>query len=175
MKANISLEIRKEDLNYELQELISEIASGEIERMVREQAQKMVEEEVKRIISPIVDSYLKTVIVGEEYQSYHSNKPPRMEVDKYIKRVLQSYLDEPCYHYSKTSSKLFERYMPSSSGGDRTTRAEHWILDKTREYADKELFLKIENEVEETVKSVIPNEEQIQEIIKREIQAKFNA
>jgi hypothetical protein len=175
MKANITLEIRKEDLEYELRDLISEIASEEIKVMVRKQAQEMVREEVKKIISPIVDSYLQTAIVGEEYWSHHSNKPPRMEVDKYIKRTLQDYLDEPCYRYSKTSTKLSEKYMPSSSGGDRTTRAEHWILDKVREYADKELFLKIENKVTETVKSVIPNDDDIQEIIKRQIQAKFNA
>jgi hypothetical protein len=174
MKANITLEIRKEDLEYELQELISEIASEEIKAMVRKQAQEMVREEVKKIISPIVDSYLQTAIVGEEY-SHHSNKPPRMEVDKYIKRTLQDYLDEPCYKFSRDSSKLSEKYRPSSSGGDRTTRAEHWIMDKTRAYVDKELFIKIESRIEETVKSIIPKEEQIQEIIKREIQAKFNA
>ncbi|MEK5524112.1 hypothetical protein [Heyndrickxia sp. FSL W8-0423] len=175
MKANISLEIGKEDLEYELQNLVSQIASEEIERMVKQQAQEMVKEEVKKIISPIVDDYLKTVIVGEEYQSYHSSKPPRLEVDKYIKRVLQDYLDEPCYKFSRDSSKLSEKYRPSSSGGDRTTRAEHWINDKVKQYVDKELFQKIENRIEETVKAVTPNEEEIQEIIKREIQAKFNA
>lgn len=173
MKANINLEISKEDLNYELENLVAEIASEQIEKMVREKAESMVEQEVKRIIAPIVDSYLQTVIVGEEYQSHHSNKPPRTNVDTYIQRTLQKYLDEPCYRYSKSSSELSERYKPSS--GDKTTRAEYWIMDKVREYADNELFQKIDKRVEETVKSVIPNEQEIQEIIKREIQEKFNA
>lgn len=173
MKANISLEISKEDLNHELENLISEIASEQVEKLVKEKAESMIEQEVKRIIAPIVDSYLQTVIVGEEYRSYHSDKPPRTDVDTYIKRTLQKYLDEPCYRYSESSNTLSGRYMPSS--GDRTTRAEYWIMDKVKEYADTELFQKIDNRIEETVKSVIPNEEEIQEIIKREIQAKFNS
>lgn len=173
MKANINLEIGKEDLNYELENLVSQIASEQIEKLVKEKAESMVEQEVKRIIAPIVDSYLQTIIVGEEHLSYHSTKPRRTDVDTYIKRTLQKYLDEPCYKYSKTSNTLSGRYMPSS--GDKTTRAEHWIMDKVREYADNELFQKIDKRVEETVKSVIPNDEEIQAIIKREIQAKFNA
>ncbi|CAM4018363.1 hypothetical protein [Mesobacillus zeae] len=175
MKANINLEISKEDLNYELENLVSQIASEQIGKLVKEKAESMVEQEVKRIIAPIVDSYLQTIIVGEEDFSYHCTKPRRTDVDTYIKKTLQKYLDEPCYKYSKTSNTLSGRYMKSSPSGDKTTRAEHWIMDKTREYADNELFQKIDKRVEETVKSVIPNEEEIQEIIKREIQAKFNA
>ncbi|GGJ48883.1 hypothetical protein [Virgibacillus salexigens] len=174
MKANINLEINKEDLNYELECLVSEVASEQVEKMVREQATEMVREEVEKIISPIVDSYLKTAIVGEEYKSIHSDKPPRTEVDRYIKRTLQNYLDEPCFVFAKNSNKLSEKYMKSGSGGTKTTRAEHWIIDKTREYADKELFSKIDSQIEETIKSVIPTGEQIQEIIKQEIQNKFN-
>ncbi|EQB35027.1 hypothetical protein M948_18145 [Virgibacillus sp. CM-4] len=173
MKANINLEINKEDLNYELECLVSEVASDQVEKMVREQATEMVREEVEKIISPIVDSYLKTAIVGEEYKSFHSDKPPRTEVDQYIKRTLQNYLDEPCFVFDKNSNKLSKKYMKSSDG-DRTTRAEHWIMDKAREYADKELFSKIDSQIEETIKSVIPTGEQIQEIIKQEIQNKFN-
>ncbi|MCC2250056.1 hypothetical protein JUJ52_08760 [Virgibacillus sp. AGTR] len=174
MKANINLEINKEDLNYELECLVSKVASEQVKKMVREQATDMVREEVEKIIAPIVDSYLKTAIVGEEYKPIHSDKPPRTEVDKYIKRTLQNYLDEPCFRYSNTASKLGEKYMPSSSGGTKTTRAEYWIMDKAREYADKELFSKIDSQIEETIKSVIPTGEQIQEMIKQEIQNKFN-
>lgn len=174
MKANINLKINKEDLNYELECLVSKVASEQVKKMVREQATEMVREEVEKIIAPIVDSYLKTAIVGEEYKSIHSDKPPRTEVDKYIKRTLQNYLDEPCFRYSNTASKLGEKYMPSSSGGTKTTRAEYWIMDKAREYADKELFSKIDSQIEETIKSVIPTGEQIQEMIKQEIQNKFN-
>lgn len=173
MKANITLEIDKEDLNYELEKLVSNIASEQIEKLVKEKAAEMVEQEVKRIIAPIVDSYLQTVVVGEEYKSYHSNKPPRTDVDTYIKRTLQNYLDEPCYRYSKTASKMSEKYMPSSSRGDQTTRAEYWIMDKVREYADSELFQKIDVKITETIKAIVPSQDEIQEIIKREIQAKF--
>lgn len=171
MKANISLEMSKDDLHYELQNLVSEIASEEIEKMVKEQAQELVKEELKKIISPIVDSYLQTAIVGEEYQSFHSKKPPRTEVDRYIRRTLQDYLDEPCFTFSKSSEKLSERYKPSSDRG--TTRAEYWIFDKVEEYAKTELYQKINKQVEEIARAVLPNEEEIQEIIKREVKFKF--
>jgi hypothetical protein len=171
MKANINLELGKDDLKYELENLVSEIASEQIEKLVRQKAEYMVEQEVKKIIAPIVDSYLQTVIVGEEHLSYHSNKPPRTDVDTYIKRTLQNYLDEPCYRYSKLSNKLSERYAHSS--GDKTTRAEYWIMDKVEEYVNNELFNKLETKINEIIKSITPNDEQIQEIIKKEIMEKF--
>lgn len=174
MKANIALEIDKDDLNYELENLVSSIAAEEIKKMVRKKAEALVEQEVKKIIGPIVDSYLNKVIIGEEFASIHSNRPSRTEVDRYIKRVLQDYLDEPCFTFNKDSNELAKRYMKSSSRGERTTRAERWVMDKTREFADKELFAKIESQIEKTVKTVIPTDEQIQEIIKKEIQQKFS-
>lgn len=172
MKANINLEIGKEDLNYELSNLVSEIASEEIEKMVKAKAAALVEQEIKRIIAPIVDSYLENALVGRSY-GYHSSDPSRRPVDDYIKSILIKYLDEPCYLYSKTSSKLSERYRPSSSGGTSTTRAEYWIQDKTRRFVDEELFVKMENKIKETVSAVTPSEDEIQEIIKREIKEKF--
>lgn len=174
MKANINLELSKSDLNYELECLVSEIASEQVNKLVKEKAEELVENEVKRIIEPIVDSYLRTVVVGEEYRSMYDDKPPRSDVDKYIKRILQNYLDEPCFVFSKTSSKLGERYMPSSSGGSKTTGAEYWIIDKVREYTNTELFEKIEDAIDNKIKQIVPSEDQIQEIIKNEIKAKLN-
>lgn len=169
MKANVVLEIEKEDLNYELKELISEIASTEIRKMVKETAQRLVEEEVKSIISPIVNSYLEEAVVGREYTSAYDRIPNRRDVDKYIKTVLMNYLDEPCYLYSKSSNKLAERYTPSSQGGEKTTRAEHWIMDKTRKYAETELFAVLDEMLKEVASKIIPSEERIQEIIKAEL------
>lgn len=169
MHARIDLEIDKEDLNYELQKLVAEIASEEITMMVKETAQKLVEEEVKRIIAPIVDSYLENAVVGREYTSHYDRFPNRREVDKYIKAVLMNYLDEPVYLYSESSTKLSERYMPSSKGGGKTTRAESWIIDKTKKYAETEIFGRIDERLQEVAKQIIPNEERMQAIIQAEL------
>ena len=173
MKANITLELTKEDLSYELEKLISEIASEEIRNMVKEKVDLMVEQEIKRIIAPIVDSYLENAQVGREYVPYNDSTPTRRHVDDYIKKILMNYLDEPCYVYSRDSSELSKRYWKSSEGGERTTRAEHWIKDKVREYVDRELFQVIENKINETVKALIPSKEEIDEIIKREIKERL--
>ncbi|NYV64613.1 hypothetical protein HYI36_05045 [Bacillus sp. Gen3] len=173
MKANVNLEISKEDLNDELRHLISEIASDEIRRMVREESDQMIKEEIKRIVSPIVDSYLESAQVGRENISYHSNDISRRHVDEYIKRLIVSYLDEPVYLYSRDSSELSKRYWKASDKNDKT-RAERWVNEKARSFVDNELFRKIEIRIEEVVKSLIPSEEEIHEIIKREVVAKFS-
>lgn len=168
MKANVNLEIDKEDLNYELKELIAEIASNEITRMVRETAQKLVEDEVKRIIAPIVDKYLENALVGRNY-NYHERNISERPVDDYIAIVMRKYLDEPVYHYSKTSNELSKKYMPSSSGGEKKTRAEQWVTEKAQQYVDKELFPILEQHLNEIASSIIPSDERIQEIIKAEM------
>lgn len=172
LKANINLELSKEDLNYELQNLVSEIATEQIKKMVKKEAESMVKQEVKRIISPIVDSYLENALVGREYISYHSNDISRRNVDEYIKSIIVSYLDEPVYVYSKNSSELSKRYWKSSDNSDKT-RAERWVNEKAKEFIDNGLFKNIESEIEDIVKSLTPSEEEIQEIIKREVRAKF--
>lgn len=172
MKASIELEIGREELNYELQNLVSQIASDEIKSMVKYKGEPLVEEELKQVISPIVDDYLKSAIVGKEHLSYHSTSIRQTDVDTYIKRTLQKYLDEPCYMYSKESTTLSGRYNKSSDKSSMT-RAEYWIRDKVREYADKELYSYIDKKIEDVVKSVIPSNDEIEEIIKREIQNKF--
>lgn len=171
MKANINLEIDKEDLNYELRNLVEEIAADEIEKLVKTHAEQMVKEEVKRIISPIVDSYLESADVGREY-SYHSDVVSRRNVDEYIKTIIIRYLDEPVYLYSRSSSKLSERYNKSSEKSE-ATRSERWVNEKAREFVDKELFVKLENRIDEVVKSLVPSEEKINEIIKNELHEKF--
>jgi hypothetical protein len=172
MKANINLELSKDDLNCELENLVAEIAAEQIKKMVKDTAKELVEKEVKRIVSPIVDSYLQAAIVGREYEC-NSNHIPKCEVDKYIKRTLQNYLDEPCYLYSKSSSNLSKRYKSSSSGGEKTTRAEHWIRDKVREYADTEIFFKIEKSIQVSINKIAPSKEELNEIIKKEISKKL--
>lgn len=168
MRANINLEIDKEDLNYELKELVAEIASSEITRLVRETAKKMVEEEVKRIIAPIVDKFLENALVGREF-NYHEGNISRRGVDEYVAIVLKQYLDEPVYLYSKSSNELSKRYMPSSPGGEKKTRAEQWVIEKARQYADTELFAILDARLQEVAKQIIPSEERIQEIIRAEM------
>jgi hypothetical protein len=172
MKANINLEIYKEDLNCELENLVSEIASEQIKKLVKEKAEKLVEQEVKRIVSPIVDSYLEDAQVGREYISYHSNDVSRRNVDEYIKRIIKDYLDEPVYLYSKDSSELSKRYWKSSEKSGKT-RAERWVTEKARRFVDNELFVKIENTMDQVVKTLIPSEETINEIIKNEVKERF--
>ena len=168
MKANIEIEIGSEEITYSLKEVIREIAETEIKQMVRQSAKDMVEIEVKNIIGPIIDKYLADILVGRKYE-YHNQGPYQTEVDKYIKAVLVKYLDEPCYAYSKTSTKLSEKYHPSSQGGDKVTRAEHWIIDKTREYAETVLFVKLDKKIQEVSNKLIPNEEKMNEMIKENL------
>lgn len=168
MKAKIDIEIGSEDINYTLKEVIEEIAESEIKQIVRQSAKEIVEQEVKNIIAPIIEKYLENVLVGRKYE-YHNQAPYQTEVDQYIKAVLVKYLDEPSYAYSKTSNKLSERYAPSSSGGNKVTRAELWIIDKTREYAETELFVKLDKKIQDVAGKLIPNEEKMNEMIKENL------
>lgn len=168
MEANINLKIDKDDLSYELKELVSEIASEEIRRMVKAVAEKMVRDEVQKVIQPIVDSYLETAQVGREHISYHDKGPSRGEVDKYIKRIIQDYLDEPAYLYSETSEKLSHKYAISSGHGNKT-RAEMWVIDKSRKYVETELFGKMEESLQLIAKKILPSEEKINEIIQNRV------
>jgi hypothetical protein len=165
MKANITLEISKEDLAYELQNLVSEIASDEVRSMVKKTAQELVKQEIKKIIAPVVDDYLKSALVGSD--EYNRNSISRRDIDSYIKRVISDYMDEPCYLYSKSSQKLSEKYCRSN--GDRTTRSELWVIEKAREYAKTELFDYINNSVETKLKAIMPSKEEIDAIIKSKI------
>ena len=168
MEANIILKIEKEDLNNELNELVVSLASEEVSRMVRQVAQEMVEKEVKRIVAPIVDKYLETALVGREF-NYHEGNISKRPVDEYIQSVLNKYLSEPVYHYSKTSNDLSKKYAPSSSGGERKTRAEQWVTEKAEQYVDKELFPRLERKLTDITTQIIPSDERIQEIIKAEL------
>ena len=58
MKAEIKLEIQKEDILEELSGLVRELAESEITKMIREQAQKMVQKEIDKILHPLVLSVL---------------------------------------------------------------------------------------------------------------------
>jgi len=173
MKANINLELDKEDLTYELSNLVSEIATKDITRLVKEKAEKMIEQEIERIISPIVDNYLQNALIGREHLSYHDNSSiHRTDVNKYIERTLQRYLDEPSYRFSNTSSEMSKRYMKSSDKGSKT-RAELWVNEKVIKCVDEVLFKKMEDKIEATISEIVPTEEMIEEIIKREIKNKF--
>jgi hypothetical protein len=172
MKANITLELSKDDLNYELENLISEIASDQINSMVRKTAEELVRKEVQRIIAPIVDNYLETALVGREYE-YHGSHITRRPVDEFIKRVIIDYLDEPCYVYDDKSSKLHEKYNTSSHGGSKTTRAELWVIEKARKYTKEELFGELDKNIENKLKTLLPTKDEINEIIKSRLAEKF--
>lgn len=172
MKANIEIEIGGEDIGYSLKEVIREIAESEIKQMVRQSAKLMIEEEIKRVISPIVDSYLENAIVGRELGYHQRDGIRQTNVDSYIRSVLKNYLDESTYHYSQTNETLQGRYAVSSQKGD-VTRAERWIVEKVRKYADTELFEKLDKRLKEVAERLIPNEEKMQEIIKAEVKVLF--
>lgn len=174
MKANVTLEIDKEDLNYELRELVRELAGEEVRRMVKAQAQSMVEEEVKRIVAPIVDEYLRDAEVGREHISYHDKGPRRGNVDAFIKRIIKDYLDEPVYVYSKLSEKISERYhITSSKSMSDKTRAELWVIQKSIEFVDKNVFPALEERIKKVAEVIVPSEEKIQELIRAEVLKKF--
>ena len=169
MKGNIQLEISTEELHYELQSFIEKIARNEVTRLVEETAKSMVESEVKKIVAPIVDKYLETALVGREYEYHEREQITKRPVDDFIVSVLKKYLDEPVYHYSKTSNELSKKYMPSSRGGEKKTRAEQWVTSKAQEYVDSELFPQMEQEMNLIIKKIVPDKDQIQEIIKAEM------
>lgn len=166
MKANISLELTKEDLEYEVQNLISEIAKNEIKNIVRSKADQMIEEELKDKISPIVEAYLENAKI--KYDSRDRN------IDTYISGIIKDYLDEKVYVYSKSSDKLSEVYKKSSDNSGKSTRASMWVTKKAIESVDTYFYEEIQNLVEEKVKQIAPTKEEIEEIIKREIKERFS-
>lgn len=174
MEANVTMNLGTEELSYELRGVIESIAKDEIKRMVKTEAEQMVKEEVRRIVSPIVDSYLEKAMVGSEVRSAHDRGPFRNEADVFIKRIIQSYLDEPVYLYSKDSDKLSEKYAISSDSGSKT-RAEMWVVEKARKYADTELLGKMHDHIDQTLKEIMPSEEQIQAMINEAVKNKFNS
>jgi hypothetical protein len=173
MEANITMKLDKEDLSYELKELVERLAAEEIQRMVRTEVEQMVKEEARRIVAPIVDSYLEKAMVGSECRSAHDRGPFRSEADVFIKRIIQSYLDEPTYLYSETSNKLSEKYAISSGHGNKT-RAEMWVIEKARKFAETELLGKMNDHIDITLKEIMPSEEHIQSMIKEAVKNKFN-
>ncbi|MNW51987.1 hypothetical protein D3C74_294880 [compost metagenome] len=174
MEANITMKLDKEDLSYELRELVEQLATDEIERMVKAEAEQMVKEEVRRIVAPIVDSYLDKAKVGSEIRSAHDRGPFRNEADVFIKRIIQAYLDEEVYLYAKDSEKLSEKYAISSGYGNKT-RAELWVIEKARNYADTELLGKMNEHIDQTLKEIMPSKEQIQAMINEAVKNKFNS
>jgi hypothetical protein len=171
MKANINIEIGQSIIIEELREVIQELVEEEIKNMVKTQAQKMVEESVKNIITPIVNDYLKTAIIGRDYVDRWEVR--KKEVDKYIKDVLINYLNEPCYQYNKSTNKLSEKYKPSSQNGDKRTRAEHWVTDIAIKVADEELWQKIERTIQFSINAITPSEEELKNILRKEIQERI--
>ncbi|MCM3783690.1 hypothetical protein M3231_11965 [Neobacillus mesonae] len=172
MKANVNLEIDKDDLSYELNALVREIAEEEVRKMVKQHAEALVKEEIKRIIAPIVDDYLESAEVGRKHISYHEKGPSRRNIDDFVKRIIKDYLDEPVYLYSKDSEKISEKYNISSQKHDKT-RAELWVINKTIKFVDNEVFPALEARLKEVAEAILPNEKQMQEIIKAEVLKKF--
>lgn len=167
MRASMEIELHSDDIQAELKEVIQEIAEEEIRKMVRTQAQEMVKESVTKIIAPIVDEYLKVAIVGHDYCSNWEVR--KADVDKYIKNTLINYLNEPVYLYSKNSNKLSERYMGSSDNGDKRSRAEHWVTDIAQKFANEELWVKLERSIQATINAITPSEDELNNILRKEI------
>lgn len=175
MKANINLEIDKEDLNEELRDLVKRIAASEIKEMVKSTAEQMVKEAVSEIVKPIVDEYLEQALVGRLHISHHEKGPNRRPVDDYIKWIITAYLDEPVYRYSDRDNTISGKFARSSSvSSGEKTRAEMWIIEKARKFADTELFAPLELKLQDVANKIIPSEEKLQEIIKAEVKTLFS-
>lgn len=162
MKAEIKLEIGKEDLIYELKELVRELAETEIKKMIREQANEMVKEEIDKILHPLV---LK-VLTEEKFDfnsGYHSYTH-KASLDEKLKNMTIAYLNRPSYLYSRDKRKPSERYSESSSGGEKTALINHIVSDEIRLFVDTEFVPK----VKEMIEALVTDKKKIEEALKEQ-------
>lgn len=146
MKAEIKLEIQKEDILEELSGLVRELAESEITKMIREQAKKMVQKEIDKILHPLVLSVLTD---GKfDFNSGYRDYKNKYSLDEKLKSITISYLNQPSYLYSKDKRIPSERYMKSSTGGEDTSLINHIVSDEIRLFVDTEFAPKVKQMVE---------------------------
>lgn len=162
MKAKVELEIDKDDLTYELKELVREIAESEIRGMIKQSAKEMVTAEIDKILHPLV---LK-VLTEEKFDfrtGYHDYND-KYSLDNKLKSMVVDYMNRPSYLYSSDRRTPSERYMPSSSGGDNMSLINHIVKDEIKFYVDTNFVPKVKALVEE----LVINKKQIEESLKEQ-------
>lgn len=137
MNAKVELEISKNELSDELENLVREIAEQEIIKLVNKKANELVKNEIDKILQPLVLSVLTENKFDFE-TGYHSYLDKRKLDDK-LKSMVVSYLDNPNYLYSRTSVKPSERYKP----GQGKPLLNHLVEDRIVAYIDEEFIPKI--------------------------------
>jgi hypothetical protein len=162
MKAEIKLDINKEDLTYELKELIRELSETEIKKMIREQANEMVRNEIDKILNPLV----LRVLTEEKFDfntGYH-NYTNKATLDDKLRSMTISYLNRPSYLYSREKRNPSERYASSSSGGESTALINHIVSDEIKLFVDTEFVPK----VKEMINSLVTDKKKIEDTLKEQ-------
>jgi hypothetical protein len=159
MKAKVELEIEKEDLAYELNELVKQLSESEIRKMIKEQAREMVKVEVEKIVGPLVEKYLKEEKFEHGNNSWNANS----SIEDRVKNSVIGYLNEPVYLYSKDNKEPSKRYVRSSSNDkSRITRI---VEDQIMFYVDETFTEK----VKEIVSSLNSEKSKAEEIMRDQI------
>lgn len=152
MKTTVNIDIQPEDLRYEMKEIISELVSEEIKAMTRTFAKKEVSKKIKEVLEPLVYSILseEQLTFGNGNHNYGASH--KANLDQRIKSNLISYLDEKCYEYSKTSDRISDRAMksssPSSGEPSRMQIYLNWVIE---EYVKENLIDKMREQLSEIV------------------------
>jgi len=162
MKADIKLEIEKEDLNQELKSIVKKLVSEELKTMIKEQASKMIKDEINKILHPLVIQQL-TEGHFDFNNSYYSMADNKRTIDDKVKSMVVKYLNTPNYLYSKTAKFPSERYMVSSSIGNQPLIC-HIISDSINDYVDTEFAPK----VREMITEIIQDKDKLQSILKEQ-------
>ena len=157
MKAKIELEINKDDLSYELKELVRELAEDEIRAMIKQQANEMVRAEIDKILHPLVIRVL-TEDKFDFNTGYHSYTS-KAKLDEKLESMVIGYMNRPSYLYSKDKRKPSERYAASSGGGENTPLINHIVSDEIKLFVDSEFLPK----VTEMIKNFVTNKKKLEE------------
>lgn len=164
MKAKVELEIDKDDLSYELKELVAELATPEIKKMITSIALPLVKKEVDKILEPLVISTLSNekLLFGslDYYGGYDKNLST---LDNRVSVFMKGFLNKTVYKYNDSSRRPSEKYMSSSSGSDDTLIT-CIVKDAIREFLSNE-FKPI---VSEMLKTFISDREKMQEMYTQE-------
>lgn len=159
MKAKVELEISKEDLEYELKELVSETAKPDIKKMIKTHAQPLIEAEVDKVLLPMVASVLtnEDLTFNYGYHDYPNDDKLKNRVESFTKQ----FLNKSVYLYSKTSTKPSDRYKSSNHGN---TLIHSIVFDCIKEYIDEEF----KPQVSEMVKTFMTNKKEMEILFKEQ-------
>jgi len=164
MEAKVELKIDKEDLSYELKELVSEIATPTIKKMLVQEALPMVKNEIDKILEPLVISTLKDEQLMFGNLDYYGGYDPKLSnLDKRVGAFIKGFLNKTVYKYNDTSREPSKRYMTSSSNSDDTLIS-CIVKDAIKEFISNEF----KPMVVEMVKDFVTNKEEMEKIYKNE-------